>query len=162
MLAIVPKVHLLMLTNEVFYASELKNRYCTILKFSDYEDLIKTELQRLNIPETSESFLYAFILNMSNPLNYANCLHKEVQAILLNCKKTLDFRPLLITFQCALQVQIFLNLINTASGLEALQASQASQASETSQASDIKLFFSVAELNSEVPALPFQSKLFLN
>ena len=160
MLAIVPKVHLLMLTNEVLYASELKNRYCTILKFSDYEDLIKTELQRLNIPVTSESFLYAFILNMSNPLNYANCLHKEVQAILLNCKKTLDFRPLLITFQCALQVQIFLNLINAASGLEASQA--ASQASETSQASDIKLFFSVAELNSEVPALPFQSKLFLN
>lgn len=141
MLPIVPKVHFLILSNANLNELKKKN-YCAILKFSDYEELLKTELKKLDNVQFKTT-LYNFILKFSCSLNYLQCLLKEYKQNIKNCKQNLNFRPLLIVFNSLEEVQMFINVMNHSVDCE-----------------EITMFFSMEDLNSAIPALPFASKLF--
>ena len=93
--------------------------------------------------EAFNNLVFNFILSVSRPINYAQFLLKEYENIINECILKLDFRPLLIVFDCALKAQLFLSLTATVR-------------------SDIKVFFSLLDLANEEAALPFTSILFPN
>ena len=163
LLPIVPKVHLLIIEHLPKDTPRVE-KYTKVLKYFDYEDRIKQVLTNLHsnpaspvsgdcvapvngcVQPGSEAFnnlVFDFILSVSRPINYAQFLLKEYENTINECILKLDFRPLLIVFDCALKAQLFLSLTATVN-------------------SDIKVFFSLQALANEEAALPFTSILFPN